>query len=143
MHKSDLVGKAKGALREIWVPSGLLFPVLLILGLPMILCWWLASPRALSGYPTVLCWTLAWARLPGTMLLSWVVPVNAIPAQGIIEQLAAYAAPLLLLGTGISLVLIKGAVPKRRAVWLGFAWSLWVLQVCGTIPMAYLWIGEP
>ncbi len=139
MDKRTSGEKAKNSLGKVLVSTSLVFPALLILGLPALLCLWLASPRSLSSYPRVLLSSLAWISLPGKALLAQVVPMNASLSQSIGGVLAVSIIPLAFLGTAISLVLIKRAVPKYRAVCLGFVWSLFVLQVLGTIPMAYFW----
>ena len=131
--------KVGGVLTTIFAPTGPVFPILLILGLPAVLCLSIASPRSLLGYPTVLRWTLVWIGIPGQLLLPRIVPWNVVPQDSIGEVLLVYALPLIVLGTVFSLVLIKRSEPKRRAIWLGFAWSTFALQLIGTIPMAYLW----
>ena len=138
MDERTSMEKARNILREILVPTGLAFPVLLILGLPALLCLWLASPRSLSNYLGLLWSSFAWIGLPGRVLLNQFVPMNASLSPGI-GVLAVSIVPLAFLGTLIFLLLTRRAVPKYRAVWLGFAWGLFVLQVLGTVPMTYLW----
>jgi hypothetical protein len=130
--------KAKLIARELLTPKGVAFPVLSILLLPALLWLWLASPHSFSNYLTVLWWTLEWASLPGNGLLHQIAPSITWTTRSL-TILASYIVPLGLLGTVVVFVLIQRAVPKYRAVWLGFAWSVFSLQLLGTIPMAYLW----
>jgi hypothetical protein len=128
--------KARNAPSKIPVPIRLALPVLLILGLPAVLCLSVARPRSLSHYPEALWATLEWAGIPGRLLLGHICPTATEVLDGFF---ASYIVPLGLLGTVVAFVLIKRSVPKYRAVWLGFAWSVFTLQLLGTIPMAYLW----
>jgi hypothetical protein len=139
MGKITAVEKAKDFFQDILVPTGLVFPTLLIFGGPALLWLWLANPRSFSSYLLVLWWTLVWIGVPGKALLSQAVAMDELPPGSIGGVLAVYVIPLVLLGTVIYLLLVKRSVPKHRAIWLGVVWSIFVLQVLGTILMAYLW----
>ena len=124
----------------IFSPSGLGLPVFLILAWPVLLSWiWV--PRyirylsLLAGYVKMLLLTLEWARMPGFFLLWNFFPM--LTPLNVEEAIAAYVLPLAILTPLIYWPLAR-KMSRPRAWWLALAWSFFLLQVTGSIPMVYL-----
>jgi hypothetical protein len=130
--------KLKAVAWSTFSPLSLGLPVLLILVWPVLLWLWLDSHYTsfLTGSVMVLSWTLWWARIPGFFLLRNFFPV-LIPLS-LEEAIAAYVLPLAILIPLVYWALAR-KWSKPRALWLALAWSFFLLQFMGSIPMVYLW----
>lgn len=122
---------------NLFSPSGGSLPVFLILGWPLLLWLWLDTyhNNPLAEYGTILLWTLEWAMIPGIFLLGQILSIQTPPSFS--EAAVTYAIPLVILSTLIWTFARKW--PKLQALWLALAWSFFILQITGSIPMVYLW----
>jgi hypothetical protein len=135
------IQKLKAVAWSIFSPSGLGLPVFLILSWPVLLSWiwvprYISYMSLLAGYVKVLLLTLAWAGVPVFFLLRGIL-ANEL-SSGFVKSVVDYIIPLIILSTIIYWVLAR-KLSKLRALWLALAWSVFLLQVTGSIPMAYLW----
>ncbi|MCP4535544.1 MAG: hypothetical protein GY832_00185 [Chloroflexi bacterium] len=130
----------KNVLKGILLPKGLTFPLLFILGMPMLLMLWFTPFHRVSAtaYVEMLGAMMIWAQLPGAFILNRITPIT-YPAETAWEGGLAYLTPIVIASALVYVILIKKDMLGSRAVWLAFCWSLFLIQVMGTLPMVYLW----